>query len=146
MSGKVDNDNVWDLTKLLDVVLLPSDVQEEHLLVLVLGEDFLLDPGKRQTEMFHRIIRRVLHLLPWKVLSVLDNLLEAVDHDLLGLLQRWRELDPVLNDQAHADHGVGQEHHVVILTLDTISGLKQNKFNSKLVNSIFNRTFNLNSV
>ena len=46
MSGKVDNDNVWDLTKLLDVVLLPSDVQEEHLLVLVLGEDFLLDPGK----------------------------------------------------------------------------------------------------
>ena len=51
MSGKVDNDNVWDLTKLLDVVLLPSDVQEEHLLVLILGEDFLLDPGKRQTEL-----------------------------------------------------------------------------------------------
>ena len=51
MSGKVDNDNVWDLTKLLYVVLLPSDVQEEHLLVFILGEDFLLDPGKRQTEL-----------------------------------------------------------------------------------------------
>ena len=32
------------LTELLDVVLLPGDVQEEHLLVLVLGEDLLLDP------------------------------------------------------------------------------------------------------
>ena len=51
MSGKVDNDNVWDLTKLLDVVLLPSDVQEEHLLVLIFREDLLLDPGKRQTEL-----------------------------------------------------------------------------------------------
>ena len=80
-------------------------------------------------------------MLPRKVLCVLDNLLETVDHDLLSLLQRRRELDPVLNDQAHADHGVGQEHHVVILALDPVSVLKQNKFDSKLVNSILNRTF-----
>ena len=80
-------------------------------------------------------------MLPRKVLCVLDNLLETVDHDLLSLLQRRRELDPVLNDQAHADHWVGQEHHVVILALDPVSGLKQNKFDSKLVNSILNRTF-----
>ena len=46
LSGKVENDNVWDLTKLLDVVLLPGNVQEEHLLVLVLREDLLFDPEK----------------------------------------------------------------------------------------------------
>lgn len=61
-------------------------------------------------------------------MCVLHYLLEAVDHDLLGLLQRRRELDPVLYDQAHADHGVGQEHHVVILALDSVSVLKKHKF------------------
>ena len=35
------------LTELLDVVLLPGDVQEEHLLVLVLREDLLLYPEKQ---------------------------------------------------------------------------------------------------
>ena len=47
LPGKVyNNDDVLDLTELLDVVLLPGDVQEEHLLVLVLGEDLLLYPEK----------------------------------------------------------------------------------------------------
>lgn len=46
LPGKVynDDDKVFDLTELLDVVLLPGDVQEEHLLVLVLREDLLLNP------------------------------------------------------------------------------------------------------
>lgn len=46
LPGKVynDDDKVSDLTELLDVVLLPGDVQEEHLLVLVLREDLLLNP------------------------------------------------------------------------------------------------------
>ena len=40
--------DVLDLTELLDVVLLPGDVQEEHLLVLVLREDLLLYPEKSE--------------------------------------------------------------------------------------------------
>ena len=48
LPGKVYNDDdVLDLTELLDVVLLPGDVQEEHLLVLVLREDLLLYPEKK---------------------------------------------------------------------------------------------------
>ena len=47
LPGKVyKDDDVLDLTELLDVVLLPGDVQEENLLVLVLGEDLLLYPKK----------------------------------------------------------------------------------------------------
>ena len=49
LPGKVyKDDNVLDLTELLDVVLLPGDVQEEHLLVLVLREDLLLYPEKSE--------------------------------------------------------------------------------------------------
>ena len=46
LPGKVynDDDTVFDLTELLDVVLLPGDIQKEHFLVLVLGEDLLLYP------------------------------------------------------------------------------------------------------
>ena len=67
-------------------------------------------------------------------MCVLDNLLEAVDHDLLGLLQRRRELDPVLDDEAHAHHRVGQEHHVVILSFYSVSVLKRiYDFNRKFI-------------
>ena len=46
LPGKVhnDDDTVFDLTELLDVVLLPGDIQKEHFLVLVLREDLLLYP------------------------------------------------------------------------------------------------------
>ena len=46
LPGKVynDDDKVFDLTELLDVVLLPGDIQKEHFLVLVLREDLLLYP------------------------------------------------------------------------------------------------------
>ena len=48
LPGKVYNDDgVLNLTELLDVVLLPGDVQEEHLLVLVLREDLLLNPDQK---------------------------------------------------------------------------------------------------
>ena len=48
LPGKVynDDDKVFDLTELLNVVLLPGDVQEENLLILVLREDLLLYPEK----------------------------------------------------------------------------------------------------
>ena len=101
----VCSSNKDPLTKLLHVVLLPGDVQQEDVLLLVLGEDLLLDPGE--------------------VLGVLHNLLQAVDHDLLGLVQRGRELDPGLHHQRHVDHGVGEEHHVVVLALDTVALLQQ---------------------
>ena len=84
------------LTQLLDVVLLPGDVQQEQVRLSVLGEYLLLYPGE--------------------LLGVLHDLLQTVDHDLLGLLQGGRELDAVLpRHQRDVNHRGGEEHHVVVL-------------------------------